>query len=306
MSDKAAAAFAPHLYLFQANAVALAVRLRRPEEVRESLGSASLTGIGGRAAAEGRDVKLHKGALTADSYRTEVTGDYADLTAAAKLTESHGDNVSPWRTNQLETVTTTECTINGFRSINFDSGARFGGPRLEAAHLDFKMEARHRRRYHDEMEVSFGRLVFSGVSVNGRALTVSARPDIFDSLPTFAAFKNEFNCSETFRETYGHMVYAPSNDALSWLKGNHLHDHRGFCTVTVVNQIEWADGKGDDARGHINGHSVIVPGDGTIYFGEMTVSPVQRRLHMVRVELGCPDGGSKMAASGCPGGHDHP
>ena len=56
----------------------------------------------------------------------------------------------------------------------------------------------------------------------------------------------------------------------------------------------------------IKGHSIAVPGFGTIYLGEMTISPVQRRIHMVRIELGCPDGGGAMMLTGCPGYHEFP
>src|SRR5262245_32430310 len=124
MFNQADSAFAPNLYLFQANAAALAVRLRRPEDFIHTEGSACLTPIGGAASAEGRLVNLHGGALTAESYRTEVTGDYVDRHAAAKLTESHADNVSDWRHNNLEIATSAECTVNRFQSINFDGEDR--------------------------------------------------------------------------------------------------------------------------------------------------------------------------------------
>lgn len=305
MSTQPASGFAPNMYLFQANAAALSVRLRRPEEVIHTEGSACLMGIGGRAAASGKDIRLHHGILTADSYSTEVTGDFVDLKAAAALTESHGDQVSKWRYNTLEIETTAACTVNGFRSINFENAERKEGPSLRIGQFEFKMTGRHRRRLGDQIEITFDKLGFNEVSINGKALRVVTRGDIFDSLPTYNSFREEYNTNKTFRKEFGHMVYRPAPDSCS-SDPDQLYERRGFYTVTVVNKIEWADPQGCDTQIGIAGHSVTVPGYGTIYFGEMTVSPNQRRLHMVRITLGCPDGGDKGGGLGCPNGHDHP
>jgi hypothetical protein len=306
MFNQAEPAFAPTFYLFQANAAALSLRIREPEDFIHTEGSACLTAIGGAASSEARGVDLNGGALKADHYRTEVTGDYVDRKAAARLTESHRDTVSGWRNNTLEITTSSECTVNQLHSTNFNREDREAGKTLAIGQLDFKMEGRHRRRYHDELEIRFARLSFSEVFINGKALRVHVVPDLFDSLPTFSAFQKEYNASAAFRKEFGHMIYRTSPDILSWLKGDELHDRRGFATVTVVNKVEWADPKDADPKIVINGHSVIVPGYGTIYLGEMTIAPAQRRLHMVRVALGCRFGGEMLSAMGCPGGHEHP
>lgn len=306
MFNQAESAFAPTFYLFQANAAALSLRIRHPADFIHTEGSACLTAIGGAASAEGRQIDLNEGSLLAEHYRTEVTGDYVDRAAAARLTESHRDTVSNWRNNTLEVATSSEVTVNRLHSTNFNKEDRKAGHTFAAGQLDFKMEARHRRRYHDELEVRFARLSYSEVFINGRALKVHVVPDLFDSLPTFASFKKEYNGSESFRKEFGHMVYHPESQALSWHRKEELHDRQGFCTVTVVNKVEWADPKGADPKIVINGHSVIVPGYGTIYLGEMTVAPNQRRLHMLRVSLGCRYGGDMLSAMGCPGGHEHP
>jgi hypothetical protein len=251
-------------------------------------------------------VILNEGAVTADGYFTEVTGDFVDREAAARLTESQRDTVSDWRHNTLEVATTTECTVNGLESINHASSTKPSGQKLRIGQIDFKMEGRHRRKYHEDLELRFGRLTFSEVSINGARLKVSVLPDVFDSLPTFSSFQKEYNRSEAFRKEIGHMVYRTEPGVLSWLKGHELHDRRGYCLVTVVNKIEWADPKEADPRITINGHTVLVPGYGTIYFGEMTIAPTQRRLHMVRAELGCRDGASLDFGLGCAGGHELP
>ena len=294
-------AFAPHVHLFQANAAALSLRLRRPDDFMHTEGSSCLAGCGGKARAAGNQISLHNCTLTADSYHTEVTGDFVDLAAAKKLTESHGDSVSLWGSKELESITTVECKVTGIQSINFDTEARTSGKSLKIGQLDFKMEGLKRQ---DAMEFRFNHLSFTDISINGSALRISTREDVFDRFGTFAAFKEEFNGNSGFRKEISHMVAHPSTKT-GLCDQDELYDRRGYCFVTVVNQIEWVDPKGRE-QGTINGHTVIVPGYGTIYFGEMTMSPIQRRLHMVRVELGCPDGGSMLMASGCEGYHDLP
>ena len=307
MFNQGDSAFAPSQYLFQANAAAIGVRFRRPNDFSHTEGSACLMASGGRAGSERKErVILNEGAVTADGYFTEVTGDFVDREAAARLTESQRDTVSDWRHNTLEVATTTECTVNGLESINHASSTKPSGQKMRIGQIDFKMEGRHRRKYHEDLELRFGRLTFSEVSINGARLKVSVLPDVFDSLPTFSSFQKEYNRSEAFRKEIGHMVYRTEPGVLSWLKGHELHDRRGYCLVTVVNKIEWADPKEADPRITINGHTVLVPGYGTIYFGEMTIAPTQRRLHMVRAELGCRDGASLDFGLGCAGGHELP
>ncbi len=300
MSSRTGSAFAPNFYLFQANAAALSLRLRRPHEVMYTEGSACLMGIGGIAKAECHTLfRLHGGILGADSYTTEVTGDFVDRKAASKLTDSHAPAVSAWETNRLAITTTTQCTVNGFHSMNFESAARLDGPTVRIGQFDFKMEGSNSRKDGEELAIRFKRLSFSSVFINGRELKVSVKPGIFDQCPTFASFKKQFE-SAAFRKDYGHMVYRPSGPA------DKLHDPRGFCTATVVHKIEWKNPKAADPNIVIDGHTIKVPGYGMIYLGEMTIAPIQRRLHMVRVELGCPDGGSGAGGLGCPGGHEHP
>lgn len=300
MSNRTGSAFAPNCYLFQANAAALSLRLRRPHDVMYTEGSACLTGIGGIAKAECHHLfSMHGGILGADSYSTEVTGDFVDRKAARNMTDSHPPAVATWETNRLPITTSTQCTVNGFHSMNFESAARLDGPSVRIGQFDFKMEGSNSRKDGEELAIRFKRLSFSSVFINGKELKVSVKPAIFDQSPTFASFKKQFE-SAAFRKEYGHMVYRPAGPE------DKFHDPRGFCTATVVNKIEWKDQKAADPKILIDGHSIKVPGYGTIYLGEMTIAPLQRRLHMVRVELGCPDGGSGGGGLGCLGGHDRP
>jgi hypothetical protein len=63
----------------------------------------------------------------------------------------------------------------------------------------------------------------------------------------------------------------------------------GVLYATIVREIRWEGRPYPGAK--IDGHSVIVPDFGTVYFGELFVASSERRLTMVRFELGSPVGG---------------
>jgi hypothetical protein len=59
--------------------------------------------------------------------------------------------------------------------------------------------------------------------------------------------------------------------------------------VSIVSGLAWA--KKPHPTATIEGHVVHVPNFGRIYFGEMLITPDARRLTIVRLALGCPEGG---------------
>jgi hypothetical protein len=65
---------------------------------------------------------------------------------------------------------------------------------------------------------------------------------------------------------------------------------------TIVKEMHWEGEPHPDAK--IHGHMVRVPGFGKIYFGELYITGESRRLTMVRLQLGSPDGGEVCAAEG--------
>ena len=44
----------------------------------------------------------------------------------------------------------------------------------------------------------------------------------------------------------------------------------------------------------IDDNSVIVPEFGTMFFGEILITAVERRVSMLRLQLGSPEGGSEV------------
>jgi hypothetical protein len=60
----------------------------------------------------------------------------------------------------------------------------------------------------------------------------------------------------------------------------------GYIGISIVDSIR------TDCPGvQIDGHKLTLQGFGTLYFGEMIISPDSKRLTLIRFELGCPEEG---------------
>src|SRR5262249_46145080 len=73
-----------------------------------------------------------------------------------------------------------------------------------------------------------------------------------------------------------------------------LHYGCGTIYATIVKSIKWTGNPYPGAS--IDQHTVMVPNYGTIFFGELLITALSRRLTMLRVELGSPIGGEVACA----------
>ena len=63
----------------------------------------------------------------------------------------------------------------------------------------------------------------------------------------------------------------------------------GLIYTTIVERISWVGKPFPGSK--IDGHVVTIPDFGTIFFGELLVGGSERRLTMVRFDMGSPIGG---------------
>jgi hypothetical protein len=63
----------------------------------------------------------------------------------------------------------------------------------------------------------------------------------------------------------------------------------GIVYTTIVEKIAWVDKAFPGSK--IDGHVVTIPDFGQIFFGELLVGSSERRLTMVRFDMGSPIGG---------------
>jgi hypothetical protein len=83
-----------------------------------------------------------------------------------------------------------------------------------------------------------------------------------------------------------------------------FNSHNGMVKSTLVTAMDWAGEKHPEAT--IDGHGIIIPNFGKVYFAEMFVSKDARRLTMATFQLGSDDGGDATAASGDTNGTTFP
>jgi hypothetical protein len=127
-----------------------------------------------------------------------------------------------------------------------------------------------------------------GVSIGGFGLSVNVNCGFFQKYDTrskvlavaddpksMAAYKNHFVAGATVE---GHQ---PGRAGIM--------QRDGVIYTTIVKEIRWEGKPYPGAK--IDGHTVMVPDFGTAFFGELLIGSSERRLTMLRFELGSPDGG---------------
>ncbi|MCC6537499.1 MAG: hypothetical protein IT162_08125 [Bryobacterales bacterium] len=299
MTPNTPSGFAPKLYAFHATAVALSYRQRRPADYSRTFGDVSVSTAGGRRTANGSvSFAETDGRLAAATWDVEVSADYADLAAAREATVSLPGAVSRFGENSLAVESVARVGVTGYQLVNVGPSENL---MLEIDNFSFRLVARHDRQWESETAVTVDSLTIGEVRLAGKALRITTRHDIFSEWNTLAALRARHDADASFRAAFGHQFYRPASHS-----DPALYTRRGFALATVVNKIEWVNPADAIPGVEIAGHSIQWPGFGTIYLGELTVAADRKRLEMVRVTLGSPDGGESGGGSGEPNGHESP
>jgi hypothetical protein len=103
--------------------------------------------------------------------------------------------------------------------------------------------------------------------------------DVFENLPTFAAAEKAFKEGGAFTKIAQDPFFTGEP-----LKPS---DFDGVFLCSIVKEI-----KTDCPGVKVKGHSIYVPGFGTVYLGELLIKPGEKTLTMLRFELGSTTGGS--------------
>ena len=100
---------------------------------------------------------------------------------------------------------------------------------------------------------------------------------------------------------HAHMFLRPGGQPT---EPEQLPEAGGVAKCTLVQEMVWANAPHPTAT--IDGHALIIPDFGRVFFGEMVITECSRRLTMVRCQLGSADGGELSAAEGEANGHTWP
>lgn len=241
-------------FVFHGHASSYGGRLYRPKDVIIETGAASaLPTVGGLSTSTSKPRRFVP-YLSVGAAETLAQGVIDDRKGAIKLTYHQ------IREDSLSMTTTVSAKVEN---------VWVGPKRLQVALLHGSLESSSPKK-DEEPSIRLGkRLEIKGVTIDGYGLTVVLNRDGLGPL-----------------DTYQKLVAAPPE---TFLKG-HVPTRAGSTIyTTIVKELRWTKKPHPDAQ--FDEHTVILPDFGRIIFGELLVSPYARRLTMMRLKLGSPDGG---------------
>ena len=263
-------------FVFRGNASAIAGQLYRPRTIIVDVnGGASSLGVSG-----GRSQSTIKGASFADiitfgSAFTLAEGLFDDEKQAAAVTDHKG------RQSQLTTTT----TVTG-ETREISVGIK---PVVTIKRVRGTLVSRSSVAGSGEPSIAPARdTTIQGVMVAGNALTVNLNIGLFQKYDTQSKVLAAADDPKVFRGYSNQLVIASTIEGVAPERPT-LVSRDGVIYATIVKELKWEGKPPKNAR--IDGHSVIVDDFGTVYFGELLISKVERRMTMVRFELGSPAGG---------------
>ena len=137
------------------------------------------------------------------------------------------------------------------------------------------------RRGVDEPDITIGDPALAGLRCDEHAITVRWRTDIFNKASTYTALQKAWSGAKA-GDALDRQVLRPAGTRRT---AKTLPAMKGYVLVSVC-ELAWADKPHPEVT--LDGHVVRWPGFGTVYVGEMLVSHHQRRLTLLRFELGSP------------------
>jgi hypothetical protein len=123
---------------------------------------------------------------------------------------------------------------------------------------------------------------FENLRVAGCHIDVKLDHEFFLKLDTFEAARNEFASNEEFRKM--------SADPFDPKPGPSTIGRDGIIHCTLVKELHPPKCCGVTHYGH-RGHVLVVPEFGKVYLAELMLQHARKRLTMIRIELGSPQGG---------------
>lgn len=125
------------------------------------------------------------------------------------------------------------------------------------------------------------------MAIDGFGLIVDLNIGFFQKYDTRSKVLAAADDPKVFERNAMHFVAGATVEGQP--SGRGLIQRDGVLYTTIVRELRWEKKPYPGAK--IDGHSVIVPEFGTVYFGELLINTKERRLTMARFELGSPIGG---------------
>jgi hypothetical protein len=267
-------------FIFRGNAAAIGGRIVRPTDVVIDSGTASsLTVVGGRS-------KAHAGPTQ--------FGPWVSFGAAATSAEGLFDDVSQQIDLTYGRVAEDALTMTTRVNTNVAMLRVGGSPKLTVKRVQASMTGKSPAGSGEPAIAVGSDTAIEGAAIDGFGLLITLSLPVFQTLDTVSKLLTAADDPQFVKKSGGHLfMKAPVGEPLA-LPAGRLLSTSGTIYATIVKSIKWAAAPYPGAT--IDQHVVTLPGLGKIFFGELLISDVSRRLTMVRLELG-----SAIARAGAPG-----
>jgi hypothetical protein len=260
-------------FLFRGNASALSGLFYRPRTVIVDMPGASSLGVsGGRSQAQipGRafgDVVRFASAMTF------AEGVYDDERLARAVSDHKG------LPEELDSTTNVAAEI---RDLAVGQKTLFTATRIRGALVSKSPKGS------GEPSISPAKgTVIQGVEIGGFALDVALNMSLFQKYDTRSKVAAAADDPKVISKFGQHFV--PNATIANTSRRAGLIVRNGIVYTTIVEKIAWVDKAFPGSK--IDGHVVTIPDFGQIFFGELLVGSSERRLTMVRFDMGSPIGG---------------
>ncbi|HEY2906650.1 MAG TPA: hypothetical protein VGJ29_12190 [Vicinamibacterales bacterium] len=266
-------------FVFRGNAAAIGGRIVRPNDLIIDSGIASsLTAVGGRSLSKGGP-KAFGDFISYGAVETLAEGLFDRLDQHIELTHKWTGE------DQLTTTTRVHAEVN---DLNVGRKPKLTVKRLHAALLSKSPGGS------GEPAIAAGPgTIIEGAAIDGHGIVVDLATEVFQKYDTRSKLLTAID-DPTFVKESGACFFMkpPATGGAAVALGRLLHAC-GTIHATIVRSIRWA---GDPFPGAtIDHNSITVPDFGKIFFGELIITDLSRRLTLMRLELGSPDGGTVAA-----------
>jgi hypothetical protein len=261
-------------FVFRGNAAAFGGRIVRPNDmVLVAKGASSLTVSGGESKWSDQNIKFGD-SVRIDSAMTSAVGRFDDTD---KLIAKTFHKVPE---DSLTATTTVKAGVKGL--------VVGGTPQFTVQSVHVSMTSKSPTASSEPSIRLDDETGFDVVKINGHEVEVSIAHDLFKRYDTRAKLLSAAD-DEGFVKEHGHHFHMHNSPERrrAIRSGNYI-------IGTIVRRLKWKGAPMDNAR--IDDNSIVVKDFGTVYFGEILITAVERRVSMLRFELGSPEGGDVVCA----------
>jgi|KBSSwiStaDraftv2_1062776.scaffolds.fasta_scaffold455793_2 hypothetical protein len=261
-------------FIFRGNAAAIGGRIVRPTDVViDSSTASSLTVAGGRSRSKAGATRF---------------GEFVSFGAASTSAEGLFDDVKQQIELSFGRVAEDALTMSTDVHTDVTSLSVGDKPKLTIKHLHAALNSKSPAASGEPAIAVGNETTIEGAAIDGFGLVVTLAVPLFQRFDTQSKLLTAADDPQFVQKSGGHLLMKPAGRGKAVVAPSRLIQSYGTTYATIVRSIKWQADPFPGAT--IDQHLVTVPGFGRIFFGELLITDVSRRLTMVRIELGATDG----------------